>query len=119
MTEATLTGFLLARIAEDEAAQAMSLDAWHRADCERNTYDAGPCDCGIPARVLAECEAKRRLVDEHQETRRDPSYEYFADPPCITCGQVRPRKFPCLSLRALGAVYADHPDYNPAWSPTR
>ena len=31
--------------------------------------------------------------------------------------QCRTFDYPCLTLRALAAVYSDHPDYDPAWRP--
>jgi hypothetical protein len=49
-----------------------------------------------PARVLAECEAKRRIVEMHayQEEHFTPD-----------------------ELRALALPYADHPDYREEWRP--
>lgn len=52
-----------------------------------------------PARVLAECEAKRRIVARHD---RDDSTSF---------GQ------PCQTLRLLALPYADHSDYRPEWHP--
>lgn len=122
----TLTDFLLARIAEDEAgARAASPGPWRIAgtDDERDDEDTWPGDVlavdGIkaaesfaltdrqqfataghiarhdPARVLAECEAKRRIVelcDGFDEQGRE----------------VR---------QLLALPYADHPDYREEWKP--
>lgn len=49
-----------------------------------------------PARVLAECEAKRRIVEWMSD---EVEYVVFGDD----------------VLRALATVYADHPDYQPEW----
>ena len=79
-----------------------------------------------PARVLAECEAKRRIVGRHHPS---DEYEHQA---CVLCqwdvdcespkhdhqyerGQAT--SFPCETLRDLAAVYADHPDYDESWRP--
>lgn len=61
----TLTEFLLARIAEDEATARMVWERPHFGYC--NTQGdlsslGDECTCGLPARVLAECEAKRAIV---------------------------------------------------------
>jgi hypothetical protein len=55
-----------------------------------------------PARVLAEVAAKRAIV----EFCRD-------DPPFIEGGYVYTGRV----LELLAAPYADHPEYDPAWSP--
>lgn len=66
-------------------------------------FMAGP---GHPARVLAEVVAKRAILAEH--------VNQFADddpfPRCIVDGN-----WPCSTLLALASVYADHPDFDPAW----
>jgi hypothetical protein len=61
----TITDFLMARIAEDEAAalhrDVVTCGAERRKfanDALRDTHD--------PARVLAECAAKRTIVDMHE-----------------------------------------------------
>lgn len=97
-----LSEFLLARIAEDEAmardAQAANIDTVVHEHIER--WD--------PARVLAECEAKRRIVEEHPPFLRH----------CDTCHELDgPDVSPCLTLRVLAAVYSDHPDYDEARKP--
>jgi hypothetical protein len=109
----TLTEFLLARIADDEAVA-------------RRIQAVGPCEPAYdPAHVLAECEAKRQIVEMHdpQEGREDmPAV-------CSTCGGFVRRPdylrgstdsgyvipWPCPTLRALALPYADHPDYQEAW----
>lgn len=92
----TLTDFLLAQIAEDEAATLTMV-------CEC-VDDPGP---GCPSRVLAECEAKRAIVELHApEPGQHPDF----------CGHDL-RQLPCSTLRILALPYADHPDFDPAWRP--
>ena len=115
----TLTEFLLARIAEDEAAANVA----HRES---------------PARVLAECEAKRRIVEFHKSwpvlvqtpvtfepvDGTDPGHYTFRATQQIawTTEQEYRERFgdePPAGpvLRHLAAVYADHPDYREEWRP--
>lgn len=96
----TLPDFLLARIAEDESY------ATHD-----DTPHSGP---GSTDRVLADCEAKRRIVELADDatgldmqvdsefrvgSRDEVSEPYVGD----------------LILRALASVHSDHPDFQPAW----
>ena len=108
----TLTEFLLARIAEDEAAARVA-GAWLRAPDGHNDdvlwsvadgqaepflaqYAVGRHFDHIahhdPARVLAECEAKRQLI----ERVGNPNWAGF---------------------NILALPYADHPDYQQEWKP--
>lgn len=71
-----------------------------------------------PARVLAEVEAKRYLLDEHQDVN---------DGFCGTCvdgqwgypthGGSSPQRYPCRTLRFLALPHADHPAYREEWRP--
>lgn len=127
-----LTEFLLSRIAEDEAAAR----AGDRADVEFpssyvDAFGARDRDDDLgefvrrftPARVLAECEAKRRIVAEHREETvqqwvhdpEGPDYQE-TEHSCVICGWF-PGGSACNTLRILAAVYADHPDYDEAWRP--
>ena len=103
----TLAEFLLARIAEDEG------EPYHRWDCDKfNVYDyglrQGDCDCGGPARVLAECEAKRRIVAKAQ--RADKAFERHIQPATSAASFALTEV-----LGYLAAPFRDHPDYDPAW----
>lgn len=130
----TLEEFLLARIAEDEAAaQADDVD-WDEDDFEAqyalhgaqpHTLNCGwrlgeslsqECSCGIPARVLAECDARRRIVEEF--TARDGDVELMLGNRGPTFDR-RQREWSGLrlALRILAAMYADHPDYDEGWRP--
>jgi hypothetical protein len=71
-----------------------------------------------PARLLREVEAKRKILTEHklrteyEVTRPDNPYDVF----CEVCGWAADVKgSACPTLRALAAIYEDHPDYDPAW----
>ncbi|MFF2621228.1 DUF6221 family protein [Oerskovia jenensis] len=108
-----LTEFLLARIAEDEAA-AREEDADYAATTLLPTYDSEHQARWNTERVLAECEAKRRIVELHFENDPGPDAE------CGACGDIGgyySQVWPCPTIKALAAVYADHPDYDEAWRP--
>ena len=97
----TLTEFLLARIAEDEAAARGSL-----ADvANRRTLGIPPeWLTGVAERVLAECEAKRRIVGLRDGwlDARGFSPDYWSAP----VDHI-------VALLAL--PYAGHPEYDPQW----
>jgi hypothetical protein len=113
-----LTEFLLARIAEDEAAaDDLHRDGCGASMCPACTVGPYPCDCGLSAKARRECEAKRRIVEEHEWSERwDGIY-------CSTCCDERchagyhdSAPAPCCkTLRILASVYADRPDYRPEW----
>jgi len=116
----TLTDFLLARIADDEAAarglgHAHWIDdgTWWLEGVEHSVI--GPDEVAFthpayvphivrhdPTRVLAECEAKRRIVEHH--TQSEWGHEHDPDSPCHT-------------LRLLALPYVDHPDWREEWKP--
>lgn len=87
-----------------------------------------------PARVLAECAAKRELVDLHEATDQgivkngkwneatqtmEPRRYWF----CGVCdydrdyGYMGDEKQGCETLLLLGSMYADHPEYRDEWRP--
>jgi hypothetical protein len=71
-----------------------------------------------PARVLAEVEAKRQLLDEHKPAR--PEYLPRRELGCMTCStaqawDAKANAANCLTLRLLALPYADHPDYREDW----
>jgi hypothetical protein len=106
-----LVAFLRARLNEDAERQTNPLTAWHSRDCaslpEPGQYSF-ECDCGVPERLVAEVEAKRRILAEHA----------LNGWVCDTCdnGEVE-QVFPCPTLRLLALPYADHPDYREEWRP--
>jgi hypothetical protein len=124
----TLTDFLLARIAEDEEVARRVGESWfryfgqvyviegageghpawqaHRGDdrCQvRTEADGDHIARHDPARVLAECEAKRRIVEELRS---------------ITMGKWKAGEpWADRMLGILALPYADHPDYREEWKP--
>lgn len=98
MTTPTLTEFLLARIAEDEE------------------YVRGIA----PARVLAEFAAHRRIVELHAVSESVETSGWTKGVPyfrCAACDDVDGgcEVAGCNTLRALAAVYADHPQFRQDW----
>lgn len=126
----TLTEFLMARIDEDEDAakpclprESYSPPGVWKAYLHEDTGDYVGTRNGNarwtiaevdvyhaaehiarhdPARVLAEIEAKRRIVERLQS----PDPHLYGEP----CND-------CATLYDLAAVYADHVDYDQAWRP--
>lgn len=102
-----ITDFLLARIAEDEALAQSILDR-SAPDPWDNPMETGNfwpeevafSDRHSPARVLAECAAKRGVID------------IFKD----RCPEVFDGERWVSPLAPLAAVYKDHPEYQEAWS---
>ena len=76
----------------------------------------GPYD---PARVLAECAAKRRIVQACRDARPEMTFlgtrsPGMADFPIAAHGQ---HQFAAVILALLALPYADHPFYRPEWRP--
>lgn len=116
----TLTDFLLARIAEDEA----EIGAPFGRDEKVGPNGVGWAEVGAindvlmcgQARALAECKAKRRIVELHRwesdlDDGTEPPIEFNTD--CFECRQAPP----CPTLRALVLPYNGHPDYREEWKP--
>jgi hypothetical protein len=73
------------------------------------------CNCGLPARVLREVEAKRRIIELHPlvtYTDEEPGYRQILND--HTCPG---RQAPCTTLRLLALPYADRPGYRQEWRP--
>jgi hypothetical protein len=102
----TLTDFLLARIAEDETNLREMTNPREAAVRVEGASAPEVRHFANPDRVLAECEAKRRIVEAHREWDDNDwqSPAYFSAPMDLV-----------LSLLAL--PYADHPDYREEWKP--
>ena len=122
MTALTLADFLRARLGEDEAvARAAAVDQWGYEVGSREGFqwaslvlsaerDTSPeqdefIDRHTPARVLADVEAKRRIVDE--ATNYTPELEH---------GDNGEWAFD-VTLRLLALPHASHPDYRNEWRP--
>jgi hypothetical protein len=128
-----LAEFLLARIAEDEgyAARWRSV-ADSVGDVYGNPYppreDLNAADRAYFALhkaadwVLAECEAKRQIVDIYEGAARAenmisglPASEERA-PGLAVASSAKVTAYGALQCLAL--PYADHPDYRPEWRPS-
>ena len=119
--------FLLARIAEDEAAAALLYAAisdegpapgYHRMVMRKQrkewpSFWNSWAQCQGPAKLLAECEAKRRVIDaawcDHEFIEMDRGYGLDRD-------EMAERNDYPSAIRILADVYRDHPDYDPAWA---
>jgi Family of unknown function (DUF6221) len=96
--------FLNARLDDDEA-EAGDL---HYDSCARCRPIVFPCDCGYPARVLRDVEAKRAILALHTAIR-------MRGIDAASCRQCR-LTWPCPTLRQVTAVYSDHLAFRAEWS---
>lgn len=127
-----LVAFLHARLDEDERlAQAASSDAGAAWTLSAGTFPALVSPAGVrrvtgaesvlphvgrhdPARVLAEVEAKRRILDVADRLMADAAEQAFEPGGSVwliyhaTANRLR---------QYVALPYADHPDYDPAWRP--
>jgi hypothetical protein len=118
MSKPTLTEFLLTRIAEDERAAKILLEH------DRRPLLSVALTVNHPARFLAECEAKRRIIEAHPLTH-DVVAVHSGETPGVACANCaalgRSEKDivedlgPCDTLLALASIYSDHPDFDEAW----
>ena len=133
-----LVDFLRARLDEDEAvARAATPGPWSvndesfaewissadgvevvaggrwggEAPAFETTEDALHIARHDPARVLAEVEAKRALLEEHAQGSL-PDGVMLDE--CRICGGMN-EVWPCPTLRILARPFRDHPDFDPAW----
>jgi hypothetical protein len=69
-----------------------------------------------PARVLADVQAKRRIIDLHQP--REYSRPHLQLPNCICCSYCAWQpEWPCVTMRLLALPYAGHDSYRAEWAP--
>ena len=112
-----LAEWLLARIAEDEA----------RAFRWPDTLDPPPSGhpfwldtLGHPIyeprpRVLAECAAKRAIVELHSVDHGCPDLSQMDSYTWVNA----PCNANCTTLRLLALPYVDEPGYRPEWAPSQ
>lgn len=121
-----LVDFLRQRLDEDAAAAHLVLHPYGDAAAsndaewwpdERVWFEAGfssdesPLLTRMtPQRVLAEVEAKRRIIDLHCDAE-DPT----EDRACRESWGDWNSPEECATLRALAQPYADHPAFQPEW----
>lgn len=101
---------------EDERGQTVVPDSEGAPTQEESAHIAAH----DPARVLAEVEAKRRIVLRHSpHDMASPAHaatcerEHWGVLVCNHDG----RTWPCPDLLDLASIYADHPDYRKEWRP--
>lgn len=95
-----ITDFLEARIAEDKEEAEHFLERYKQGeDISKRRW----------LRILREAEAKQAIASFHQ---------LRSDMLCSTCVETGPdaQAFPCDTLKAVAAVYRDHPDYRQEWA---
>jgi len=75
-----------------------------------------------PARVLAECDAKLAILEQHP-TGSGWDGDNFGCAVCETCahydhsGDLNGDPYPCKTLRHLALPYSDRPGYREEWKP--
>jgi hypothetical protein len=116
----TLVEFLLARVVVDEAAARTAQDVratMGNADGEMWVVTGADTPVGVsydPAQVLAECQARRAIIELHRYGhecsgfydnggRINPSVGWASDPD------------PCDTLCLLAEPFKDHPDFSSEW----
>jgi hypothetical protein len=97
---------LAARLDEDEQGD------WHVSDCMGMARDDGYC-CDVDARKAREVAAKRAILAAHPVTDRIVAYGCRDFPfGCETChdwdGATEGRGW-CDTIRAIAAIYGEHP----------
>lgn len=126
--------FLTARLDEDAQAarlcSGMHLSTYLEGDDEGWAVESSDGDYGAiiggqalaehiarhdPARVLADVAAKRAILADHHRTPMDPEWCDRCDTGESLDNQVS-ADYPCPTLLALAQPYAEHPDFDPAWS---
>lgn len=101
----TIKEFLEARIAEDEARAS---SGWSRLGNARwETTNEGQ-DILTPSAVLAECAAKRAIIEDWE----DPAGQWLGASD-VDAGHILATDY---AVRALAAIYADHPAYQQEWA---
>ena len=136
-----LVAFLRARLDEDERVARAAADenrepSWRLISGEYVTgigltgmhtegfVDEAPGEHIVrhdPARVLAEVDAKRQIIDEHRITPKDQGAGGAETFGCECCHFDYNEGYQglgwCPTLRLLALPYADHPDYRDEWRP--
>lgn len=113
MTDDLIT-WLRAQLDEDEVAAFDASAEWQAEAshlwAETTEEAAAHIRRHDPARVLAEVEAKRRIVDEHKHVGLDASAG-----PTRTCWRCNSFDW-CPTLRLLALPYADRSGYREEWA---
>lgn len=112
-----LVEFFRARLDEDERlAQAGRVEGDLFIDFKpANGEEKHPGEAALlahignwdPIRVLAEVEAKRRIVDLYSKVARYDDVDASYEQACLGLGEA---------VRLLATACAEHPDYDPMWA---
>ncbi len=104
-----LVAFVLARIAEDEAAARLSCSQVHP------TMDVYHPDDHEDPKMLARCAALRALVAPHVPVPLVTSSRWVE---CARCIDVREERedWPCDVVRGVAAIWSWHPEYQAGWA---
>ncbi|MBM7847444.1 DUF6221 family protein [Arthrobacter roseus] len=100
----SITEFLLARIVADEGVALVDSIEMSRSAITIQ-FDCGTQELFTPTRALAECAAKREIVELHR----------IGVDPC-DAHDLMFNSIECETIHTLAAIYADHPDYQQEWS---
>ena len=100
-----LSEFVLARVTDDEELARQYGDPRRLSSSLTWTSDVGrPAIEVDPSRIIAECEAKRRVVAAYVEGVANYRIGPHDEVDRLT-----------FVVRALALPYADHPEYQPEW----
>jgi hypothetical protein len=136
-----LAEWLLEAITEDEADARLAMEGFRTGEWTLDgTIYAGHPESEVvdwvyheawghiarhdPSRVLAECAAKRAIIELHADGRADLRYpgddldDEIAGMPayCVRCEvDHQGERWPCETLRLLAAPYADRPGFLEEW----
>lgn len=149
----TIADFLLARVEEiDQQAQKATQGRWKmwamevRADphgtsnldtslpVARTSHEAGLRTFNAqhiaywdPQRVLAWCDAVRKIVELHKPDQNPNDQWYGDDARCRECGgytlvaghgeRAHRAMWPCPTISLFAAMFSDHPEYRSEWAP--
>lgn len=116
--QADLVPFLLARIAEEEAVARSVEDVSPKSNSDIFTSLSAPTGTVevSPSRVLAECAAKRGLIEEHDRQWRNP-VKASDESVQRRYGSKGRLNGLWTALQYLALPYADHEDYQSVWKP--
>ena len=105
----TITEFLMEQLDRDEERAS---SGWSRMGDGRWEYTNEGLAVMTPRAVLADVAAKRAIVELHR-----PNAEGDL---CTMCTETGPdaQGWPCDTVRLLALPYAEHPDFDPSWTPT-
>lgn len=123
-----LAAFLGRMLSEDEAR---AFEVHNALDCASCGPLNLPCDCGYPARVRRDVEAKRAIIGDQTSDHAPVETQYglccrtcvdWTDTPVVDGGETEfgiaiPQLWPCKVARREAAVYSDRPGYKAEWAP--